>query len=595
MREFFAYVKAERDEILASHGDALEFCRDLLTDHGVESLPENVGDLFDNANADERHYAIASAYALLIGRERRRELSAYFTPPVLAHAVLDVCGPILDRCKEPTVLDPACGGGSFLTPIARHLIAKARKGGMSVDHACRSVLKRVRGLEIDPGLAALSQSLLRNALANEYGFTARAPLRLVRCTDALRARFADGFDLIVGNPPYSKVGTARVSSDMKSAGRAYIGGHTNSYALFLLKSLNWLKPGGTLVFVLPTSFVAGPYFAGLRQEILRRAEVLRIDLHEQRENLFLGATQDVCLLSLRRRHLDVEKSIDAEHNYQLGVINAQGAWRGAGTALAKAAGEPWTLPAAHEIKVLVSRENKSLKATAFTLADFGYTVRVGRVVPTRERDQLHTKRRKGDYPLLWASAIRPDASFDFDASARMGNAQWYAPAHRPVSYNTIRPAVLVQRTSNRDQPRRLNAAAVPKSFRRKHSKGFVAENHVIVLESRTTKPILGITKMAALLNAAIVNERFQTVCGSFNVSARLLERLALPDPALVSKLKSKDRAHKLRVLFAALPDVLAPPPLQGSRNAQNAINQPGHLTSGGPIDQHPRLKRRAVA
>ncbi len=594
MRQFFAYVRAETSEILASHGNALEYCRGLLTEDGIDSLPEGVVDFFEAAEPDERNYAIASAYALLIGEKRRHALSAYFTPPVLARAVIEACAPVLAERKEPTVLDPACGGGSFLTPIARHLITKAIKAGVSVDEACRSALKSVRGIELDAGLAALSQALLRNTLASEYGFTVKGPLGLVRCADALGERFGEGFDLIVGNPPYSKIGRAGVTGELKEAGLANIGGHTNLYALFLLKSLGWLKPGGGLVFVLPTSFVAGPHFAGLRQEVLRRAEVQRIDLHEQRENLFLGAVQDICLLSLRRRLKDVT-SAAAEHSYDLGVIDAGGARRAAGTAAAKAGGEPWTLPVANEVKAFVPRDAKNAGAKAFTLEDYGYRIRVGKVVPTRERAQLHKKRAKGDFPLLWASAIRPDGGFDFNASAKMDNAQWYAPLDpATVRYNTVRPAVIVQRTSNRDQARRLNAAAVPLAFRKKHRKGFVAENHVIVLESLTAKPRVAPTKTAALLNAAVVNERFQTVCGSFSVSAKLLERLALPDPSLISKLKAEGREHALRRLFAPLDEVLAPP-LQPARDAQNSVDQPRHLKRGVAFDQNPRLKRRAVA
>src|SRR3546814_6134764 len=75
---------------------------------------------------------------------------------------------------------------------------------------------------------------------------------------------------------------------------------TNLYALFLIKALDWLNPGGGLAFVLPTSFVAGPYFSGLRQEIRKRARVVELAMHQQREDLFIDATQDVCLLVLQR-------------------------------------------------------------------------------------------------------------------------------------------------------------------------------------------------------------------------------------------------------------------------------------------------------
>jgi hypothetical protein len=44
-------------------------------------------------------------------------------------------------------------------------------------------------------------------------------------------------------------------------------------------------------------------------------------------------------------------------------------------------------------------------------------VRVGKVVPTRERRRLHQRRKAGDIPLVWASVIRPNGKFDFDAAA----------------------------------------------------------------------------------------------------------------------------------------------------------------------------------
>ncbi len=126
----------------------------------------------------------------------------------------------------------------------------------------------------------------------------------------------------------------------KLAGKAAVGGHTNLYGLFVLRALDWLEPGGILGFVLPTSFVAGPYFAGLRAEILDRATVLRIDLHQDREDLFLDAVQDVCLLVLRRHTAAAEP----QTSYSLGLIDGSGARSALGTAETPAKDDPWTLP-----------------------------------------------------------------------------------------------------------------------------------------------------------------------------------------------------------------------------------------------------------
>ncbi|MGH7226601.1 MAG: hypothetical protein ACRELF_25580, partial [Gemmataceae bacterium] len=106
------------------------------------------------------------------------------------------------------------------------------------------------------------------------------------------------------------------------------------------------------------------------------------------------------------------------------------------------------------------------------------------------------------------------------------------------------------------------------------------------------KPLLSPKKVAMVLNAAVVNERFSAVCGSFSVSAKLLQRLALPDPALVSKLRKPEIEHGLRKLFVGIKELLVS---DAARNTQNAIDKPGNLRRGAAIDKNSSLKRSAVA
>jgi adenine-specific DNA-methyltransferase len=155
------------------------------------------------------------------------------------------------------------------------------------------------------------------------------------------------------------------------------------------------------------------------------------------------------------------------------------------------------------------------------------------------------------------------------------------------------PAVLVQRTSNPDQARRLNPAAVPPEFRKKHKRGFVAENHVIVIEALVERPRIAPGRLAALLNAAVVNERFSALCGSFSVSAQLLARLALPDAIDVAALRVGEVQHGLRKLFVGIAELIAPSKPAG--DTENCVNQMCDLQGGVAIEHDARLKRRALA
>ena len=590
---YFRFIQRNREKINELFESPLAFCMEILSDGEDGILTDGTHEFLRSVSTDQRHYLISSTYAMLLGAGRRRELSAYFTPPALAKAVIDVSRPFVNSTKNPAVLDPACGGGSFLTPIARHIAEKKIELGDSFGSVYRSSLNEIRGFEIDAGLASLSSSLLEDMFFRDFGYRPRKVPAFVECRDALTSKSRRKYDLVIGNPPFGKVGAKVEKSYLEIAGRAGVGGHTNLYTLFLLRSLDWVKPGGGLVFVLPTSFIAGPYFAGLRQEIVARAEVLGIDLHEQRKNLFLGAIQDVCVLKLRRRHAGTATNIS--HTYELGIIDAQGTRTPCGEAKAKGDGDVWTLPVAKRTARVNSREIVSLDR-AYTLRDYGYRVRVGKVVPNRERDRLHATQQKGSYPLVWASAIRPDGSFDHSASKRLGNPLWYcSPEEGNLQYATRGSAVVVQRTSNRDQERRLNSAAVPKSFRDEHVRGFVGENHVIIIEALNLRPALTPQRLSRLLNSTVVNDRFSAVSGSLSISAKLLERFALPSPALVKAVKTTAYEAGLEKLFLNFQEILVLADLHAVRNPEHAIDESANLSCSSSVDKKASLKRRALA
>jgi adenine-specific DNA-methyltransferase len=63
--------------------------------------------------------------------------------------------------------------------------------------------------------------------------------------------------------------------------------------------------------------------------------------------------------------------------------------------------------------------------------------------------------------------------------------------------------------------------------------------------------------LADILNSPVANQRFSAVSGSFSVSARLLARLALPNPADIPR-GAKARRRALPELFAALEAILVP-------------------------------------
>lgn len=547
---FLAALRADRPRLLTI-SDPLSICLAFARDDAMIA-DSSAREALTRLSQDMRDYAISSAYALLIGPARRKLLSAYFTPPSLAYATIEASRPFFER-PGATVLDPACGGGSFLVPTARAMILYGVASGQRLQDAGTNAIARIKGIELDAGLAELSATLLEDALLRDFQICIETD-QTVKTANALEVDVEDRFDLIIGNPPYSKVWAKGAAAISALAGKADLGGHTNLYALFVLRAIEWLKPGGGLAFVLPTSFIAGPYFKGFREEILGRANVVRIDMHQQREHLFIDAIQDVCLLVLQRHGGGCAPS----DCYALGLIDADGERTILGTASTPPDGEAWLVPVASGPKSAAGHFALMTSKPADVIASYGYRVRVGKVVPKRERSQLFSEPGPDRLPVLWASDVRADGGFKFQGGTRTALSAWYLPPSTgSLGYVSRGRSVIVQRTANRDQKRRLNASAVSEAFAVAHAKhGYVAENHVIVIEPTIAKPLVSPDTLAALLNSAIVSERFSAVAGSFSVSAKLLARLALPPagdlPAMGPAFESE-----LASCFAGLDGILA--------------------------------------
>jgi adenine-specific DNA-methyltransferase len=90
--------------------------------------------------------------------------------------------------------------------------------------------------------------------------------------------------------------------------------------------------------------------------------------------------------------------------------------------------------------------------------------------------------------------------------------------------------VLLQRTTAKEQSRRLIAASLPAAFIREHG-AVVIENHLNMIRPINGTPLVPAGLLAAVLNTASVDRAFRCISGSVAVSAYELENLPLPPPA----------------------------------------------------------------
>lgn len=473
-------------------------------------------------------YFIGTTYAAALPRELRAQLGVYYTPPALASRLLDQATAAGVDWSVCSVLDPACGGGAFLAPAAERMMKELshfEPGALLV-----ALAGRLRGFEIDPVAAWMSQVFLEATVLPLCRAAGRRLPMVVEVRNSLVHESGETqFDLVVGNPPYGRI-TLSPRIRARYAGTLY--GHANLYGLFTDLALRWVKPSGVVAYVTPTSFLAGEYFKNLRVTLGRTAPPYTVDFIAERKGVFDAVLQETLLATYRRDAAPGAASVAFitpidESDVRVTPVGA--------FVLPEDPGSPWLLPR----DPAEARLTTVLRRMRHRLRDWGYEVSTGPLVWNRHKDQLRADPAPGCYPLVWAEAVTPDGRFLFRSTKP--NHRPYFKAHAGDDWLVIENScVIVQRTTAKEQARRLIAAVLPPEFIRRHG-GAVVENHLNMIRSRSRRPLVSPAAVAVFLNSAIADRVFRCLSGSVAVSAYELEALPLPAADQLTELEAAVR------------------------------------------------------
>jgi adenine-specific DNA-methyltransferase len=487
-------------------------CREPVASIAYGSLANAPGYLraaherMSNLRLEWREHAAAVMAAVQLKPGERARLGAYFTPPSLVAHVLRRLQSYGYQPDRHRIVDPAAGGAAFLAPL-HGLIASTCGKRLSAAKA----LGLLNGIEINSRLAKVTRDLLAWRLATARGVKRpdrkdfEAAARHVYVADTLAMRPRAKFDVVVGNPPYARIGRNEYEHFVQRwPSLTDTGGYLNLSMAFVSHCFEFVKPGGLLSFVMPAGFIGGPSFLRFRSSIA--AEVVAIDRIEKREGVFLDVIQDCVVLTMQRANA-------RRHLVTVGSLRPDGTDALLGKIKLPRDGGVWQLPGAKFI------------ATGESLADLGWKGKVGTVVPHRWTDRVVSERR-GSLPLIWAAAIRPDGRINY-AHMRKRVTGCRVMVDQEVSYVIRNPCLLVQRTSNRRQKRRINAALVDQKLLDVLGP-FVTENHVITLTPPADAPRQHLRQMLEILNSSEMTALYDRICGTASVSVKTLLAMKLP-------------------------------------------------------------------
>lgn len=462
-------------------------------------------------------YCIGEVYTRLLPDEIRAKFGVYYTPPALTRRLLSMASAAGVDWRNVRALDPACGGGAFLAPVALEM--RKALAGQSPFYILRHIEGHLVGYEIDSFAAWVSQTLLEASL---YDLCVAAQYRIqsaVVTRDALNnADELSQFDLVIGNPPYGRV---NLDPSMRKRYRRSVYGHANLYGLFMDLAVRLTKPGGLIALITPTSFLGGQYFRELRSLMIAEAPPVSIDFVSARKGVFTDVLQETVLGVYRRGSTTTPASVHVvslltESDIE---VTSTGAFNGPRETLA-----PWLIPRnANQVRLI-----ERLRAMPHRLRDYGYRVSTGPLVWNRHKPQLTDQKGLDVYPIIWAESITRDGRFVHRTDKR--NHKRYIRIGEGDDWLLERQTcVLVQRTTAKEQQRRLIAAELPSQFLAEH-RAVSIENHVNMVRPITQYPKASLSLLVALFNSEIVDSAFRCISGSVAVSATELESLPLPPP-----------------------------------------------------------------
>lgn len=472
-------------------------------------------------------YWIGTLYAQAIGQRARESLGAYFTPPDLSGYLIQEAFRTLGRDPlECCFADICCGGGALLAPLARALVSNMEQDRRGSAEIVKTVQQCLSGSEIDPFLLFLTRAYLLAELDDHITRSGVRPEFNLQLEDALFKKTEEnGFDVVVGNPPYKSLSREEHKRLKKHFGHV-MDGNSNLYASFLEASLRLLNPDGVLSVIIPTSLYCSRNFAKARQRISGAGKVASILWLASRNGVFHDVLQEISILTVDCRRAPKDgttliKSLKkgAVSNFSTCIPARQGK-------------KSWPIPKNAEQASLLRAAEKS----QHRIGDYGYTVRIGHLVWNRDTRQRFTQyppkgRKRGIYPIVWPFQIQSDGSFVMHRT-RPRQKELFILMGQNSNGVLYGQSVVLKRTSPDGKPRHLICAPVPVTLLERYG-GFVAENHVIVLTRKTDGSSFEPELLTGVLNSRSVNLAYHCFSGTISVSRFALESLPLPDPNMV--------------------------------------------------------------
>lgn len=351
--ERFILAREKARKLAKSQNDRLSFARGFVAELVGACLPcstqppcrpsdhdlaVEMGEVAATLEPEMASYLIGTTYTVMLPDEYRGRYGVFYTPPSLTSRLLDLAEKAGTDWSEVRVIDPACGGGAFLAPVARRVALSLSK--LTVAERLSHIESHLTGYEIDPFSAWITQVFVEAVFKDDIESAGRPLKNLVAVRDSLETPSSEygRYDLVVGNPPYGRI---KLSPEQREYWARSLYGHANLYGLFTDLATRLAAENGVIAYVTPTSFLGGQYFQALREILGKEAPPIAFDFIAHREGVFADVLQETLLSVYRKQPGRRRVSVSYLSVKETGRIAVQSNGQ---CSLPTSPDKPWMLP-----------------------------------------------------------------------------------------------------------------------------------------------------------------------------------------------------------------------------------------------------------
>lgn len=338
----------------------------------------------------------------------------------------------------------------------------------------------------------------------------------------------DVFDYIIGNPPYKKIG--KDAPEAKAL--PYVcHGAPNLYFLFWTRSIETLRDGQELVYIIPRSWTSGAYFAKFREFLFANCVITHLHLFASRDKVFDGESvlQETIIVK-------VKKSLMRPENVRI-TSSSTSEFVDVREFLA-----PYNVIVSNRQYVFLVTDIEEaatlnrLSNLTETLSSIMLPMKTGLIVDFRTREVLRNEPSDTTYPLLYSQHIK-----DGRVSWPIEKKDEYICTDRAGFLQENTNYLLVKRFTAKEEKRRLQCGIYLQTDHPEFDH-ISTQNKVNFIKCDTPELAYG---LYVIMGSTIYDTYYRILNGSTQVNSTEINNMPVPDITTITEMGKQIMGQEL--------------------------------------------------